>query len=147
MDSHRSGETHTLLQRHGYRITPQRNMILNVIQEANGHISLEQIAERVQEYNPHVSLSTIYRTLEMLKALGLILETHFPGEPPHYEILQSRTHHHFVCKNCHSVTHLDEALLGDLHERLQAQYGYHGLVLSLQAVGYCDQCQRTLSDE
>ena len=137
----------TTLHQHGYRITPQRYMVLNVIQEANGHINLEQIAERVQERNPHVSLSTIYRTLELLKELELILETHFPGEPPHYEILQSKTHHHLVCKNCRSVIHLDEALLGDLQERLQGQYHYHGLVLSLQASGYCNTCWQKMNDE
>ena len=136
----------TTLHQHGYRNTPQRHMVLNVIQEAGGHISLEQIAERVQKHNPHVSLSTIYRTLELLKEVELILETHLPGEPPHYEILQSKTHHHLVCKNCRSVVHLDESLLGDLHDQLQAQHQYHGLVLSLQASGYCDACWQVVNN-
>ncbi len=146
MDSHHSGKTSSLLHRHGYRITPQRYMVLNVIQEANTHINLEQITERVQERNPHVSLSTIYRTLELLKELELILETHLPGEPPHYEILQSKTHHHLVCKNCRNVVHLDEALLGDLHDQLQTQYQYHDLALSLQASGYCNTCWQSMNN-
>src|SRR4051812_26568829 len=68
-----------LLRKQGYRLTPQRFMILSVIQEANEHLSIDQIAERVQLRNPYVSLSTIYRTLELLRKLGLIRENHLPG--------------------------------------------------------------------
>src|SRR5712692_1357024 len=62
------------LRKRGYRLTPQRYMILSVIQEADGHLSIDQIAERVQKRNPYVSLSTIYRTLELLKELGLYVK-------------------------------------------------------------------------
>ncbi|MBV9616750.1 MAG: transcriptional repressor, partial [Ktedonobacteraceae bacterium] len=65
-----------LLRKRGYRLTPQRYMILSVIQEANEHLSIEQITERVQMRNPYVSLSTVYRTLELLKKLDLIQENH-----------------------------------------------------------------------
>ncbi len=147
MNSHANLRSDHVLQKHGYRLTPQRYIVLRVLQEANSHMSLEQIAERVQEHNPCVSLSTIYRTLEVLKEVELILEAHFPGEPPQYELLQGRTHHHLVCKTCHSVIHLDEALLEDLHERLQVQYQFHSLMLSLQVSGSCDACWQTLTEQ
>src|SRR5260370_2760713 len=136
-----------LLRKHGYRLTPQRHMILSVIQEANEHLSVEQITERVQQYNPHVSLSTVYRTLELLKSLGLIRESHLPGEPPHYETAEGYAHHHLVCRKCHTTTHLDETLLGDLHEKLQEKYGFHNLTLDLVAAGYCSQCWQAIQQE
>jgi len=68
-----------LLRKRGYRLTPQRFMILSVIQEAEQHLSVEQITERVQKRNPYVSLSTIYRTLELLRELGLVRENHLPA--------------------------------------------------------------------
>src|SRR5713226_1186384 len=111
-----------MLRKRGYRLTPQRHMILSVIQEADGHLSIDQITERVQQRNPYVSLSTIYRTLELLRELGLVRENHLPGEQPHYELAQGYAHHHLICRGCHATIHLDEALLGDLHERLQAEY-------------------------
>ena len=74
-----------MLRKRGYRLTPQRHMILSVIQEADGHLSIDQITQRVQERNPYVSLSTVYRTLELLRELGLVREVHLPGEQPHYE--------------------------------------------------------------
>lgn len=129
-----------LLRKRGYRLTPQRSMILNVIHEADTHLSIEQITERVQQQNPSVSLSTIYRTLELLKELGLVRENRLPGEPPRYECAPGKAHHHLICRDCRVIIHLDENLLGNLHEDLQRQYGFHGLTLDLVASGYCDTC-------
>ncbi len=140
-------ESNELLHKRGYRLTPQRYLVLSVIQDANEHISLDQIAERVQHINPRVSLSTIYRTLELLSELGIVHENHLPGKPSHYEIPRGNTHHHLVCQRCHSLFHLDDDLLGDLHERLQKQYRFHALSLSLLASGYCDECWQSMQRE
>jgi Fe2+ or Zn2+ uptake regulation protein len=136
-----------LLRKRGYRLTPQRHMILSVIQEANEHLSVEQITERVQERNPFVSLSTVYRTLELLLKLGLIHENHLPGASPRYEAAEGQAHHHLVCRRCGMTIHLEETLLGDLHERLQQEYHFHDLTLSLMAVGYCVPCQQFIETE
>lgn len=129
-----------ILRKRGYRLTPQRHMILSVIQEANEHLSIEQISERVQQRNPYVSLSTIYRTLELLRELGLVRESHLFGEQPHYEAVGSQAHHHLICRRCHVTIHLDDALLGNLHEQLQTQYHFYQMTLDLVAAGYCDTC-------
>jgi hypothetical protein len=42
------------------------------------------------------------------------------------------------------ITHLDDALLGNLHEKLQEQYNFHGLMLDMVAAGYCDSCWQIL---
>ena len=128
------------LRKRGYRLTPQRYMILSVIQEAGEHLSIDQITERVQKRNPYVSLSTIYRTLELLRELGLVRENRLPGEPPHYEPAEGQAHHHLLCRRCRTIIHLDEALLGNLNEQLQEQYSFHNLTLDLVAAGYCDTC-------
>jgi Fe2+ or Zn2+ uptake regulation protein len=122
-------------------------MILSVIQEANEHVNVEQIIKRVQQYNPHVSLSTVYRTLDLLKTLNLIRESHLPGEAPSYETAAGKAHHHLVCRSCHTTIHLDENLLGDLHEILQEQYHFHYLTLDLVAAGYCSLCWQTIQQE
>ena len=133
-------ESDETLRQRGYRLTPQRHLILSVIQEADEHLGIDQIVERVQERNPYVSLSTVYRTLELLRELGLIRENHLPGEQPHYEAAGGTAHHHLVCRRCRAVIHLDDALLGDLHEKLQEQYGFHNITLDLVAAGYCRTC-------
>ena len=136
-----------MLRKKGYRLTPQRHMILSVIQEADEHLSIDQILERVQERNPYVSLSTIYRTLELLRELGLVRENHLPGEQPHYETAESTEHHHLVCRRCSTIIHLEDNLLGNLHEQLQQQHAFHGLTLDLVAAGYCDACWKKMQQE
>ncbi len=135
------------LRKRGYRLTPQRYMILSVIQEAGEHLSVDQITERVQKRNPYVSLSTIYRTLELLRELGLVRENRLPGEQPHYEPAEGQAHHHLVCRRCRAIIHLDEALLGNLNEQLQEQYGFHSLTLDLVAAGYCDTCWQEMQKQ
>ncbi len=132
------------LRKQGYRLTPQRYMILSVIQEADGHLSIDQIMERVQARNPYVSLSTVYRTLELLRGLGLVRENHLSGEQPRYEAVEGKAHHHLVCKHCRAVIHLDDTLLGNLNEQLQGQYHFHDLTLDLMASGYCDVCWQAM---
>lgn len=136
-----------LLKKRGYRLTPQRHMILSVIQEANEHLHIEQIMERVQQRNPNVSLSTVYRTLELLLSLGLIRESHLPGEPPHYEPVEGRVHYHLLCRKCRTTIHLPESLLGNLNEQLQEHYHFHNLTLDLVAAGYCTQCWEELQQQ
>lgn len=136
-----------VLRQGGYRLTPQRYMILRVIEEAQEHLNIEQIAHLVQERNPRVSLGTIYRTLQLLQELGLVRETHFPGKPPCYEVGNGKAHHHFICRKCHSVIHLDHALLDQLHEQLQTQYHVFDLTLELLVTGHCDPCWQTMQQE
>ncbi len=137
-----------LLRKLGYRLTPQRTMILSVLTEANEHLNIEQITERVQQHYPTVSLSTVYRTLELLKTIGLVRESHLPGKPPSYEQTANNTHHHhLVCRRCHATQHLNETLLGNLHECLQEQHHFHQLTLDLVATGYCDSCWQAIQEE
>ncbi len=56
-------------------------------------------------------------------------------------------HHHLVCRRCHETTHLDEALLGNLHEQLQKQFRFYNLTLDLIAAGYCHTCWQAVQQE
>lgn len=140
-------ESNDVLHKRGYRLTPQRYLILQVIQDANEHISLEQIAERVQRINPCVSLSTIYRTLELLREVELVHESKLPGKPVQYEMPRNKSHHHLVCQRCQCVLHLEDDLLGTLTERLQQHHHFHNISLSLLVSGCCDACWQDMQQE
>jgi Fur family ferric uptake transcriptional regulator len=135
------------LREGGHRLTPQRYMILHVIQEAQEHLSIEQILKLVQERNPCVSQATVYRTLDLLQTLGLVHATHLFGKHMCYEVVHGQAHHHFVCQSCHHVLHLDPYLLGNLPEQLKQQYGISGLTLELVATGYCKACWQIMQQE
>jgi Fe2+ or Zn2+ uptake regulation protein len=136
-----------LLQKRGYRLTPQRYMILQALQEADNHLSIEQILKCVRKSYPHMNLSTIYRTLELFRDVGLVREVHLPGEGMQFEIFDERAHQHLLCRGCRALIHLDHDLLGNLHEQLEQHYHYYGVTLDLLAAGYCEKCWSTLQHE
>jgi Fe2+ or Zn2+ uptake regulation protein len=136
-----------ILRGSGHKLTPQRYMILRVIEEAQEHLCIEQIVQRVQKRNPQVSQATIYRNLSLLQEVGLIYPTHFPGKPLCYEMVWEREHHHFICKRCQIILHLDHTLLTHFFEHLQRQYHLYELRLELLATGYCDSCWQILQQE
>ena len=136
-----------LLHQHGYRLTPQRYLILHILQHSHDHLSIADLLQQVQEQNPQITLSTVYRTLDVLQELGLILETHQPGMPATYEALQGQAHHHLFCRGCQSALHLEPTLLGTLNEQLEQHFHFHGIVLTLSATGYCESCWRKLATQ
>jgi Fe2+ or Zn2+ uptake regulation protein len=132
--------TDTSLRKSGHRLTPQRYMILQVIKEAERHLSMEQIIQRVQERNPCVSQATVYRSVDLLQTLGLVHATCMTSKHVYCGTLEGQAHHHFLCRRCHSVLHLDPDLLGNLSEQLKQHYGIEELTLELLASGYCRAC-------
>src|SRR4030065_1835695 len=82
----------------GYRLTPQRMMILAAIYENEGHITAEAIHERVTQQYPFVDISTVYRTLQLLKKLRLVTETDLGEGVVEYELRERGRHHHLVCR-------------------------------------------------
>jgi Fe2+ or Zn2+ uptake regulation protein len=133
-------DTARALRRHGYRLTPQRQMILDIIQEAHEHLSADEICQRVRERQPFVSLSTIYRTLELLKALDLVREVMLSPGKSYYEPAGG-DHHHLLCRVCGRIIHVSDELLGDLRAQLGARHGFTALSISLLVIGYCCECQ------
>lgn len=133
-----------VLHEHGYRLTPQRYLILQVLEQAQEHLSAAQILQHAQEHNPQITLPTVYRTLDLLKELGLVLESHLSGDQGMYEALHGRAHHHLFCQRCQSVTHMDPALLGTLPEQVEEQFHFYAVRLSLSVEGYCEPCWQAL---
>jgi Fe2+ or Zn2+ uptake regulation protein len=130
-----------------HRRTVQRQLILNVLEEAEGHLTMEQLAQRVQSISPAVSLSTIYRNVELLLAMGLMRANHLLGEGTTYERADEQSHIHLVCQHCHCVIHLDAKPLESLQANLQDTEQFHVVSLALTVAGYCTPCWNLLAAE
>ncbi|MHB8104364.1 MAG: Fur family transcriptional regulator, partial [Dehalococcoidales bacterium] len=87
----------------GYRLTPQRLMILSAMEHSNEHISAEEIYAQVAAKYPDVNVSTVYRTLELLKKLGMVYEINLGEGRIRYHAEESGHHHHLVCQACGTV--------------------------------------------
>ncbi len=124
----------------GYRLTPQRMMIVSAIEKSDDHISAEEIYAQVVAKYPNVNISTVYRTLELLKRLGLVTETDFGGGRLRYHPVGKGHHHHLVCQECGAIIALDESLLSSLKNALLREYKFSADLKHLAIFGRCVNC-------
>jgi Fur family ferric uptake transcriptional regulator len=128
------------LSQKGYRMTPQRLMILEAIEGASGHISAEEIYQDIRKRYPGLNISTVYRTLELLKETGLVTETDMGDGRVRFHSLGHEHHHHLVCSKCGKVIDLDEETLSPLTRSLSEKYGFHADLHHLAIFGRCKGC-------
>jgi len=137
-----SGDIVKKLTEQGYRLTPQRLMIVSAIEDSDGHVSAEEIYAQVIAKYPQVNISTVYRTLELLKKLGLVTETNFGEGRVRYHPAGKGHHHHLVCQECGAIIDLDESVLAPLKAVLLREYGFSADLKHLAIFGRCVKCRK-----
>jgi Fur family transcriptional regulator, ferric uptake regulator len=135
---HHARET---LRREGYRLTPQRTLIWEVVRSHGRHMTAEEIAVEVHQKLPDVNLSTVYRTLELLVGLDLVSETRLGTSRTYFEVAPEPVHHHFVCESCGTVGHISDDLLDSLYGSLWDEQGFRATGSRTTVFGLCKGCQ------
>ena len=129
------------LRDRGYRLTPQRMMVVEAIEASDDHISAEQIRAKAQLKYPYINMSTVYRTLELLTEQGLVTETDLGGGRLLYHPAGKAGHHHLVCRRCGKVTDIDISFFQPLKEDLRAKYGFDADLEHIGIFGTCENCE------
>jgi Fur family ferric uptake transcriptional regulator len=129
------------LQQIGYRLTPQRMMILEAIADSGGHVSAEEILETVREVYPYLDISTVYRTLDLLKTLHLASETDLGRGHAQYELLSKGLHHHLICTECGTILDVENSFLDPLRQSIDETYDFHAEIEHLAIFGICSKCK------
>ena len=130
------------LTEQGYRLTPQRIMILSAIENSDHHISAEEIYAQIVAKYPHVNISTVYRTLELLERLSLVTKTDLGEGRVRYHSAEKGHHHHLVCRECGAIVDLDESLLAPLKSALLREYEFIADLKHLAFLGRCLKCSK-----
>lgn len=130
------------LREHGYRLTPQRMLVVEAIHSSDKHVSAEEIYERVHARFPHINISTIYRTLELLDELGLVTKTDLGEGCVRYHPAEKGHHHHLVCRKCGKIIDLGELAVAPLKDALLHDYGFKADLRHLAIFGQCVDCQK-----
>ena len=136
-----------ILRSEGRRVTPQRQLLLRIIQRSEGHLDADEIYRQAKQRDPRISLSTVYRTLNLLKELDLVEEVHFDENHHHYELAADTHHHHVVCTECGRVMEFQSPLLDELKAELEREHGFVLEHLQVDALGRCRECQATPNAE
>ena len=128
------------LKEMGHRLTPQRIAILGVLHDSDGHITAEDIFVRVRARHRTVNRSTVYRTLELLTKLGLVVETDFGEGRLVYHHIEKGHHHHLICRECGRVTDVDESVFAPFEELLIRRFQFVADIRHLAISGHCLHC-------
>jgi Fur family ferric uptake transcriptional regulator len=127
------------LRARGYRITPQRQLVLDAL-TALEHGTPDEICAEVQRSAPQVNLSTVYRTLELLEELGMVTHTHLGHGAPTYHSATVDEHLHLVCRVCGGIVEAPVELAGGLVSALEERHGFATDVTHFSIYGTCKGC-------
>jgi Fur family transcriptional regulator, ferric uptake regulator len=134
----------TALARRGVRLTRQRRVLLDIMDQAEQHLTADSILERAQKIDPRVHRVTVYRTLEMLKSHGLLDELdllHIHGHRHYYESHGPRDHIHVACLRCGKVREVESDLFEQLKRQVERDTGIGITVARVEIGGYCESCR------
>lgn len=129
----------SLLRSQGGRATPSRRILLEVLFQRHDHMSAEELAAAVQARAPDVHLSTIYRNLEDLERLGVVVHTHLGHGPATYQ-LASLAHAHFICEACGATIEAPDDLFSGLARTVRRKLGFVIDTHHFAILGRCRDC-------
>lgn len=127
------------LRGRGFRLTPQRLLIADVIHDNAGSLTAAEIVARVQAKMPGVNKSTIYRTLGVLEEAGCVYKVEF-GKSVTYHHDEAGHGYHLVCVVCGKTVDCDERLFSSLKTSLMQRYGFDADFGHLTVSGICAEC-------
>ena len=138
------------LKQRGVRLTRQRQILLDLIDKTGEHLDAESLFSMAKEKDPRLNRVTVYRTLKMLKAGGLVDELdlmHYGGDQHYYETRLKQEHAHVICLRCGKVEEFFGEPLQRLRKQIETHFGFQILLARTEVGGYCAHCQTLRSRE
>jgi Fur family ferric uptake transcriptional regulator len=132
------------LRERGVRLTRQRRLLLDLIDQSGLHLDAESLFQMAKEKDSKLNRVTVYRTLKMLKESGLVDEldlAHFKGDQHFYETRLKQEHAHIICLRCGRVEEFFGEELQHVREQVQSQFGFQIMFARTEVGGYCSHCQ------
>ena len=123
----------------GYRLTPQRELILRAVVDL-GHATPDEVLAEVRRQSAAVNVSTVYRTLEVLEEIGMVRHAHLSDRAPTYHSNTGHSHFHLVCRNCHRVESVDPDMAASFVSTLHTELGFDADLGHLTVHGQCVEC-------
>ncbi len=124
----------------GYRVTPQRRVILHILRHANNHLTPSEVFALAQESLPGLTETTVYRTLEFLAQIGLAQAAFGSSGKRAYEI-SDHDHHHLICRECGYEIEIPHAQLVGLYAELEENTSFKLAQNHIALFGLCPGCQ------
>lgn len=129
-------------------MTSQRRAVIETIQESARHLDARSLLDGARRREPNIDRATVYRTIELLKRLGLVDELdlmHLEGEKHFYEVRPRTGHIHLACFRCGGIEELSSPTFERLKAEIEGQAGFKISVTRLEVGGTCRACAATES--
>lgn len=133
-------EVLSLVRSQGGRVTTSRRLLLQALFDASGHRNAEELAQAVQRRAPDVHMSTIYRNLDELEQLGIIVHAHLGHGPATYH-LAAGAHGHLVCEECGAMVEAPDELFASLSRTARSRFGFDIDPHHFAVLGHCEACR------
>jgi len=131
-----------VLKGKGCRLTPQRLALLKIIAKSAGHPSIEQIYEQLKANFPTTSLATVYKTINLLREVGEVLELNVANLGTRYDGNKPYPHPHVICTKCGQILDPEFAATAEIAQAMAKQTGYQITHHQLNFFGLCPRCQK-----
>jgi len=138
------------LKQQGVRLTRQRKILLDLIDQSGQHLDAERLFTLAREKDPKLNRVTVYRTLKLLKAGGLVDELdlmHHDGDQHYYETRLKQEHAHVICLRCGKIEEFFGDLLKKMREQIETHFGFEIVLSRTEVGGYCSHCQVLRANE
>lgn len=127
----------------GLKSTRQRQLIIDMFFESNGHHSVEELWAKVRKADARVSVATVYRTMKLLSESGLAHARNFGDGQTRYEAAIGRGHHdHLICTNCSTIIEFENDRIEALQDVVAKRHGFKVTSHKMELYGLCRDCQR-----
>jgi Fur family transcriptional regulator, ferric uptake regulator len=127
----------------GIRLTAQRRALIETIQDATCHLDAASLLELARKRDPNIDRATVYRTIELLKRLGMVDELdlmHLNGEKHYYEVKTQKDHLHLACFECGAIEEFASPTFERLKREIAEKNDFEIQVMRLEVGGLCKGC-------
>lgn len=127
----------------GIRLTTQRRAVIETIQAATSHLDAATLLQQARRRDPDIDRATVYRTIDLLKRMGMIDELdlmHIEGEKHYYEVRTRKDHLHLACFGCGEILEFTSPSFERLKEEIGSKNNFRIQVMRLEVGGLCGQC-------
>lgn len=129
---------------HGLKATKQRDLIVDTFFSQQGHLSVDELLEKVTARDSTIGAATVYRTMKILTDAGLASARHFEGGQTRYEAALDRHHHdHLICTSCGNIFEFENERIEELQDRVADEHGFKVTHHKLELYGLCRACQES----
>ena len=118
----------------------KREVILEAFLEAGGHVTGEDLYQKIREHYPRIGYTTVYRSLKLFVEASLAEERRFDDGVARYEI-EDKHHDHLICLGCGRILEFESVVIEQAQNDVADEMGFTIHRHRHELYGHCSECR------